>query len=575
MISIKNAIKNITLVVVMSLLLLGCDSDRDKPHSTELPQVSHNMTVHFYMPDWNYGELVYRHHPAEAEYQRLAMAKNEEGWWSATVKADKLEFAFEGDSGVINLGATQGCYPGSHYKCEHDSDPAENFRSSAEQVWVKDGLLFTTNPASQQAADTFTVLSLNLHTYQEFKTPGVKESDLTDTQAQERVNQHGVLFDRVAAAINELNPDVVCLQEVGEWHGKQRDDLDTVQFGATDSNMVRQILSRLNNKQYDFAMDWSHFGWDVWMEGSAVLSRHPIVKKDSRYISDVNNGTRTFWKSRNIPMAQIDLGERLGKLDVFSIHAGWWNDDEEPFQGQFNRLVAWDKELKTQNVNTLFCGDFNQVAATKEQQFITNGTGYSEQYALANPDGLLDPTIGGTIDGWIGDVGKRIDFLVMNDDSPFEVRQSQRVFTQGSFGRVSDHTGVYAQFGLAARQAEQVEGSAPYQLYLVGSHTGKQTYRGNRFEYLAGGKYRLITRLGAAQEDPAADYKAHRLYLADRTGYRLTLGSAQAGNRLELSKPTVLLENSAEGLLFESEQAGLFQFDLDYDAKVLTVIQLD
>ncbi|MFZ1872723.1 MAG: endonuclease/exonuclease/phosphatase family protein, partial [Chania sp.] len=575
MIRIKNVIKKLTLVVVMSLSLLGCDSDHNTGHSKVSSRVSHEMAVHFYRPDWNYGELVYRNNPAETEYQRLAMTKNEEGWWSATVKADKLEFAFEGDSGVINLGATQGCYPGSHYICEKEADPAENFRSSAEQVWVKNGLLFTANPANGNATDTFTVLSLNLHTYQEFKTPGVKESELSDYQAQERVNQHGVLFDRVAAAINELNPDVVCLQEVGEWHGKQRNDLDTVQFGATDSNMVRQILSRLDNKQYDFVMDWSHFGWDVWMEGSAVLSRHPIVKKDSRYISDVNNGTRTFWKSRNIPMAQIDLGERLGKLDVFSIHAGWWDDNEEPFQGQFKRLVAWDKELKTQSVNTLFCGDFNQVAATKEQQFITNGTGYSEQYALANPDGLLDPTIGGTIDGWSGDVGKRIDFLVMNDDSLFEVRQSQRIFTQEAFGRVSDHTGVYAQFGLAERQPEQTTGSAPYQLYLVGSHTGKQTYRGNRFEHLEGGRYRLVTLLGAAQEAPAADYKAHRLYLTDRTGHALILGSPQAGNRLELAKPALLVENSAEGFLFESEQAGLFQFDLDYDAKTLTVTQLD
>ncbi|MFC0227449.1 endonuclease/exonuclease/phosphatase family protein [Serratia aquatilis] len=562
----------------MSLSLLGCDnadSEPEKARTKEWPQVSHAMAVHVYMPDWTHGELIYRSNPAEAEFQRLAMTKNEEGWWSAMVKADKLEFAFEGDSGIVNLGATQGCYSGSHYKCENEGDPAENFRSSAEQVWVKNGLLFTANPASDNAAESFTVLSVNLHTYQEFKTPGVKESDLTDSQAMERVNQHGVLFDRVAAAINQLNPDVVCLQEVGEWHGKQRDDLETVQFGATDSNMVRQILSRLDNKQYDFVMDWSHFGWDVWMEGSAVLSRHPIIKKDSRYISDVSNGTRTFWKSRNIPMAQIDLGSRLGQLDVFSIHAGWWNDDEEPFQGQFNRLTAWDKELKTQNVNTLFCGDFNQVAATKEQQFITNGTGYSEQYALANPDGLLDPTIGGTIDGWSGDVGKRIDFLVMNDDSPFEVRQSQRVFTQGAFGRVSDHTGVYAQFGLADRQPEQTEGSAPYQLYLVGSHTGKQTYRGNRFEHLEGGKYRLVTLLGAAQEDPQADFKAHRLYLTDRTGHLFSLGSPLAGKRLELFTPVTLVENSDEGFLFESEQAGLFQFDLDYDAKTLTVSQLD
>ena len=78
---------------------------------------------------------------------------------------------------------------------------------------------------------------------------------------------------------------------------------------------------------------------------------------------------------------------------------------------------------------------------------MTTGTGYSDQYALANPDGLHDATIGGAIDGWqSSDSGKRIDYILMNDDSPLTVREAAIVFTEERYGVVSDHAGIYARF---------------------------------------------------------------------------------------------------------------------------------
>jgi maltose 6'-phosphate phosphatase len=81
---------------------------------------------------------------------------------------------------------------------------------------------------------------------------------------------------------------------------------------------------------------------------------------------------------------------------------------------------------------------------------MTQGTGSSDQYALANPDGMFDATIGGGADGWEdSSAGQRIDYILMNDDSSLDVKRARRVFTENDLGRVSDHVGIYAEFGIA------------------------------------------------------------------------------------------------------------------------------
>ena len=430
----------------LALFIAACGADPGNVHD----ELEHTMRVHLYQPESSGSKLVYRINQDAQELVELQMTRDEDGWWAASLEANRLEFAFKVDSGRIDLGGTQGCYPDDHFACNEDHDTAQLFRSSSTEVWVKHGLIHTAKPGVGSADDELTVLSVNLHSYQEFGTAGVAESELTDTQARKRVEQHGPLFDRIAAAIDELDPDLVCLQEVAEWSGGDTDDPDAVEFGATDSNMVHQIMRRLEHR-YHYTMDWSHYGFDVWLEGSAILSKHPLTHTGARFISRPENARRDFWKSRKVPMAQVDLPQ-LGSVAVFSVHAGWWDDEEEPFQEQFKRLTAWAGEITELGATVILCGDFNVPAGSKMQQFMTNGTGYSDQYALANPDGMLDATIGGGIDGWEGSsVGKRIDYILMNDNSPLEVKQAQRVFTEKVFGRVSDHVGVYAHFSRRIR----------------------------------------------------------------------------------------------------------------------------
>ncbi len=302
------------------------------------------------------------------------------------------------------------------------------------------------DPTPSPRDTVLTVLTLNLHTYQEIATAGVEEQELTQQLAAQRVEAYGPIFDRMAAGISELDPDVICLQEVGEWPSAGHDDPAKLVFGGGDSNMVQQILARLPKQHYEFTMDWSHFGWGVWMEGSAILSKFPLTHRASRFISSPANKQPDNWKSRNVPMARIDVPE-VGAVQVFSVHAGWWNDPEEPFQVQFRRLLDWAAEVERADSTTILCGDFNVAAGGPGYAFLSDGTGFTDQYALANPAGMFDATIGGGADGWErSDGGQRIDYILLNDTSPLAVTTARRVFTDEEFGRVSDHVGVYAEF---------------------------------------------------------------------------------------------------------------------------------
>ena len=321
----------------------------------------------------------------------------------------------------------------------------------------KDLLLFVTIPlcgcSTHEQPDALevdlAVLTLNLHTYQELRETGIPESSLTDELARQRLVAYGPIFDRIAAGIDALDPDIICLQEVGEWSGDATRDAERVEFGATDSNMVRQILSRLGDERFHVTMDWSHYGWGVWLEGSAVLSKHPIVYEEARFISRANGGKYESWKSRNVPMAIVET-PKAGNIAVFSVHAGWWDDEEEPFQEQFERLRNWADDVSGNTETTILCGDFNIPADSRGYSFMTEDSGYEDQYLLANPDGMFDATIGAGADGWAQtEYSQRIDYILLDDSSPFDVLHARRVFTDEEFGRVSDHVGVYAEFTLA------------------------------------------------------------------------------------------------------------------------------
>jgi maltose 6'-phosphate phosphatase len=258
------------------------------------------------------------------------------------------------------------------------------------------------------------VLILNLHCYQE------EEQDYK--------------FSQIAKAINELDADVVCLQEVAELWNEGA--------GDWESNSAKIINDRLD-KPYHLHTDWAHLGFDKYREGVAVLSKYRFIKQDAKYVSDSHDAFSI--NSRKVVMAQIKV-PYIGLINVFSAHLSWW---EGGFAEQFTRLCEWAETKQSAHVDaTLLCGDFNIAVGSKGYHLVVDAHQYDDQYLAANSQGIFDRVFRGNDSHWDDYLADdyRIDYVFLNKTSELQVSSAQVLFTEQDYGRVSDHYGYFMTF---------------------------------------------------------------------------------------------------------------------------------
>ncbi len=258
------------------------------------------------------------------------------------------------------------------------------------------------------------VLILNLHCYQE------------ENQDEK--------FTQIAKAINELDVDIVCLQEVAEyWRDGQ---------GDWESNSAKLINDRLT-KPFHLHTDWSHLGFDKYREGVAILSRFPLSHHESRYVSDSHDIYSIH--SRKVVMARAHV-PYIGAINVFSAHLSWVEDG---FQGQFQQLHQWADSLQGDDVKaTLLCGDFNITAGSTGYEYVVNANQYDDQYLAANEQGVFEQVFRVNDAHWQDLLADdyRIDYIFMNKASQLQVTSAKVLFTDDDYGRVSDHCGYFLTF---------------------------------------------------------------------------------------------------------------------------------
>ena len=258
------------------------------------------------------------------------------------------------------------------------------------------------------------ILILNLHCYQE------------DNQDYK--------FSQIAKAINELNADVVCLQEVAElWNDGA---------GDWESNSAKIINDRLA-VPYHIHTDWSHLGFNKYREGVAILSKYPLTRPDARYVS----GSHDVYSihSRKVVAAQIKV-PYMGRVNVFSAHLSWWEDG---FAEQFQRLCEWAEAKRSAQVSaTLLCGDFNITAGSEGYHLVVDAHQYDDQYLAANSEGLFEKIFRVNDPYWQDYPADdyRIDYIFLNKTSELRVTSAKVLFTGQDYGRVSDHCGYFMTF---------------------------------------------------------------------------------------------------------------------------------
>ena len=252
-------------------------------------------------------------------------------------------------------------------------------------------------------------------------------------------------------------PDVIALQEVNQTISAPKapphmyKGLISLSHGIPlrEDNHAAVIVKRLH--QADIPCTWAwlpiKIGYGKYDEGLAVLAiNHTIRHAESVLISRADNYAN--WKTRRI------LGVQLDGMDdwFYTVHMGWWNDAEEPFQSQWKHLEFCLKEKRTSSMVWLL-GDFNSPAEVKAEGYdFIHHSGWKDTYLLAEQkdDGI---TVAGVIDGWrdkikdsdshSGRNGMRIDHIWCSQNVP--VISSNIVFNGSNGPVVSDHFGLMIQ----------------------------------------------------------------------------------------------------------------------------------
>lgn len=266
-------------------------------------------------------------------------------------------------------------------------------------------------------------------------------------------------LEQFTCFIAREQPEVFCLQEVNQTRTaavKPDESMPGFIRSCASEEPVREDnhaaslaeLLRQSGICYQWTWTGAKIGYDRYDEGLAIFSRSPILETKQFYISGSTDYEN--WKSRKVlGIRTTEIGETSDGSSswFYTMHMGWWKDEEEPFQEQWDRfqqVVSPDTE------ETLWLlGDFNSRADLRGEGYdYIRRHGWLDTWELAE---MKDSgvTVGGAIDGWRDpkdngqNRGMRIDYIWIN--RPERISRFQVVLNGQSDPVLSDHYGVMVE----------------------------------------------------------------------------------------------------------------------------------
>ena len=261
-------------------------------------------------------------------------------------------------------------------------------------------------------------------------------------------DNYSTKLDAFVSAIAEQRPDIIALQEVNQTIAETQ----AVVISEGYVPCVENIVIRKDNHVYKAAellegagvkYYWTWLplkkGYNKYDEGIALMSRSRIIETDVVRISETDDYNN--WKTRKI------IGIRTEAAPdewFFSVHYGWWDDLDEPFQNQWQKTAEYMKKYS----HVWLMGDFNSPAEVRNEGYdMINSGGWYDSYTRAKTrdNGI---TVGKVIDGWrdkvSGTGGMRIDQIWCSQKA--EIASSEVIFNGANKPVVSDHYGVVAEY---------------------------------------------------------------------------------------------------------------------------------
>ncbi len=210
-----------------------------------------------------------------------------------------------------------------------------------------------------------------------------------------------------------------------------------------EDNHALQVAAGLEKAGVSCSWFWQpiKIGYGKYDEGMALFCLNQEIREAETFFI---SGCTAYenWKTRKV------MGIRTSKYDdwFYTIHMGWWQDEEEPFITQWERL---DQRLvsRKRESKVWLLGDFNSPSGIAGQGYdCVCASGWKDTYELAQ-ERDSGATVEGVIDGWEGRKGSQVPGLGMRIDyiwcSVSASVQDFRVVFNGINGpKVSDHFGV-------------------------------------------------------------------------------------------------------------------------------------
>lgn len=276
------------------------------------------------------------------------------------------------------------------------------------------------------------LLTLNTHSLQEENYPQ-KLEQFVQTICQER-------------------PDIIALQEVNQSINAAVAEQKFLkgyvpcannEVPIRKDNHAAQVAFRLYENGIACSWTWisAKIGYGIYDEGMALLCLNgEIVQTDSFFISECQD--YQYWKTRKVLGVQISGCEDW----FYTVHMGWWKDEQEPFLAQWKRFENALKQ-KCDTATVWLMGDFNSPAEIKEQGYdVIKNSGWHDSYVIAEQKDK-GTTVEGSIDGWKEYKhneqklkGMRMDYIWCNKIVP--IKCSKVMFNGIKQPKVSDHYGV-------------------------------------------------------------------------------------------------------------------------------------